>query len=77
MDTFDIIQVGALIYPIMLTQEVGEISEAKASELLGLKIENYREIKSAAVHSIMGMIQSLPSPIVLLLGLEAKEKAKN
>lgn len=60
-------QVGALIYPIMLTQEAGEISEAKAAELLALDVVSYREKKAEAIGAVLGMVEKLPSPLILLL----------
>ena len=58
----------------MLTQEVGEISEAKAAEMLGLTLERYREVKSQAVTAIMGMIEQLQSPLILLLeGIKGRQ----
>ena len=67
MNSVDLCKLGSLAYPIMLTQEMGEISEAKAAELLAVNIENYREIKHQAAAAIMGMVESLPCPLTLLL----------
>lgn len=66
--SLDLIRVSHLFYPIMLAQEQGQISEAKAAELLGFDIVSLRETKAAAVQSIMAMVESLPSPLTLLLG---------
>lgn len=63
----EIMKASSLIYPIMLAQEAGEISESKAAELIGLDIVSYREVKQEAIQSIVGMVRSLPSPLVLLL----------
>ncbi len=60
-------KLGALVYPIMLTQEMGEISEAKAAELLGMNVETYRENKHQVPMAIMAMIEKLPSPLTILL----------
>lgn len=56
-------------YPTMLTQEAGEISESKAAELLGMNIEEYRMAKYNAIHSVMELINNLPSPLNSLLGI--------
>jgi len=67
MSSVQLSKLGSLIYPIMLTQEAGEISEAKAAELIGVDIVSYRENKHQAVQAIMKMLESLPSPLILLL----------
>ena len=63
----NVIKVAELYYPIMLTQTVGEISESKACELLGMNVEKYRETKEAVIKSVLALIHSLPSPLILLL----------
>jgi len=76
MDSVELSRMGSLVYPIMLAQEVGELSEAKAAELIGIDIESYREAKAAAVQAIAGMLESLPSPLILLLeGTKARQKS--
>ena len=67
MNSVEICRMGALIYPIMLTQEAGEISEAKAAELIGVDIVTYREKKEQAVKAVLQMLDALPSPLNLLL----------
>ena len=72
----DLLRVTPLVYPIMLTQEVGEITESKAAELIGLDIVSYREVKAKAVGAIMAMLEQLPSPLILLLeGTKAQPKS--
>jgi len=68
----DLLRVAQLFYPVIITQMADEISEAKAAELLGMNIETYRETKAGIVAAIMGMIEALPSPLILLL--ERKDK---
>lgn len=67
ISTLSIIKVAELFYPIMLTQEMGEISEAKACELLGMNIEKYRETKGQIAQGVLMMLDRLPSPLILLL----------
>jgi hypothetical protein len=67
MNSAALCKLGSLVYPIMLAQEAGEISEAKASELIGLDIVTYREKKHEAIKAILVMVESLPSPLILLL----------
>jgi hypothetical protein len=67
MSSLELCKLGSLVYPIMLTQEAGELTEAKAAELIGLDIVSYREAKAKAIQSILGMVESLPSPLILLL----------
>lgn len=67
MKTSDLFSLGKLVYPIMLAQEAGEISEGKAVELLGLDYVSYREQKAKVIQAIVGMVESLPSPLILLL----------
>lgn len=67
MNSVQLCRLGSLVYPIMLTQEAGEISEGKAAELVGLDIVSYREQKQKAIAAILGVIQQLPSPLILLL----------
>jgi hypothetical protein len=67
MSSVDLFRVAQLIYPIMLAQEAGEISEAKAAELIGLDVATYRERKHQAIAAVMGMLAELPSPLILLL----------
>jgi hypothetical protein len=56
-----------LVYPILLAQEAGEITEAKAAELIGKDIVSLRELKAKAVKAIVKMVKSLPSPLISLL----------
>lgn len=73
MSSLELSRLGALVYPIMLAQEAGEVSESKAAELLGLDIVTYREKKQTAIAAIAKMVESLPSPLILLLeGTKAK-----
>jgi len=67
MSSLELSKLGSLVYPIMLTQECGEISESKAAELIGLDIVTYREQKAKAIAAIVGMLDQLPSPLILLL----------
>lgn len=67
MSTLKLTQLASLVYPIMLTQEAGEISEAKAAELLGFDIVSYREKKREAIQAVLGLVEQLPSPLLLLL----------
>ena len=67
IDSAKLCQLGSLIYPIMLAQEAGEISEAKAAELIGVDLVTYRERKQQAIQAILDMVRSLPSPLILLL----------
>ncbi len=76
MNSVAITQVSTLIYPIMLTQQAEEISEAKAAELIGVNIETYRQQKAQTIDAIMKMVKSLPSPLILLLeGTKAQQKS--
>jgi hypothetical protein len=73
LSTLKLTQAASLVYPIMLTQEAEEISEAKAAELLGFDIVSYREKKAEAIQAVIGMVEKLPSPLILLLdGMKAK-----
>lgn len=65
--TMKLVQVAALYYPVIVTQLMGEISEAKAAELLGRKIEEYRDLKYEIRNAVLATIESLPSPLILLL----------
>lgn len=76
MSSLELCKLGQLVYPIMLAQEAGEISESKAAELLGMDIITYRETKQRAIASIVQMLESLPSPLILLLeGTKAKPES--
>lgn len=48
-NSLSVLRLGQLVYPILLTQEMGEITEAKAAELLGIDIVSLRETKHNAV----------------------------
>ncbi len=63
----EFVLLAELFYPIIVTQMAGEISEAKASELLGMNIERYREVKADIVEGVLAMLDKLPSPLTLLL----------
>ena len=77
MNSLDLCKLGAMVYPIMLAQEAGEISEAKGAELIGVDIVTYREQKSAAIKAIVQMLEQLPSPLILLLeGTKVKPSRK-
>lgn len=68
-------KLGRLVYPILLAQEAGELSESCASELLGKDIVSLREIKHNAISAVVGMLETLPSPMHLLLdGYQPKDK---
>lgn len=67
LSSLELCRMGSLVYPIMLTQEAGEISEAKAAEMLGLDIVTYREEKQKAVKAVLGLVSELPSPLSLLM----------
>ncbi len=70
----DLAKLGSLVYPIMLAQNAGSISESKASELLAMTIERYREEKMKAIVAIESLVESLPSPLILLLeGMKDKQ----
>lgn len=61
--TITITKAAAIWYPIMLAQERGEISEAKAAELLSMNIVQYRDHRESAIQAVMAFIENLPSPI--------------
>lgn len=67
VSTLSLMKVAELYYPIMLTQEIGKISESKACELLGMNAETYRETKYKIAKSVLTMLDQLPSPLTLLL----------
>ena len=75
-------------YPTMLAEAAGEISEAKAAELLGMGIVEYRKRRYDAIQAVLGrydaiqavldFIHVLPSPIVSLLdAIEQKPELFN
>lgn len=66
MNSLYLVRGASLWYPIMLAQEMGEISESKAAELLGMNIIKYREYKEQAVDAVKRFIQELPSPLTSL-----------
>lgn len=76
ISTLELSRLASLVYPILLAQEAGEISEAKAAELLGMDIVTMRETKWKAIKAVTEMIESLPSPLILLLE-GTKEKPKS
>lgn len=57
---------ASLWYPIMLTQEAGEITESKAAELLGIGIVEYREEKHKVIRAVIDFIDDLPSSFMSL-----------
>jgi hypothetical protein len=67
ISTLLVTHAASLWYPIMLTQERGEISEAKAAELLGLAVEDYREKRERAIGIVMQLVNTLPSGLNSLL----------
>jgi len=67
MDGISVVRAASLWYPIMLTQEKGEISEAKGAELLGMNILDYRHSKEAAIRAVMRLVNELPSPLISLV----------
>jgi hypothetical protein len=73
--TLDLCKVAELFYPVIVTQLMGEISEAKAGEFLGMRIEDYRCLKGKIVVSVTNLLDSLPSPLTLLLeGMKEKQE---
>lgn len=67
MSSLELCRLGSLVYPIMLAQEAGEISEAKAAELLNQDVVTYREEKHKAIQAVAKLVESLPSPLCLLV----------
>ncbi len=67
LSTLKVYHGASLWYPIMLTQERGEISESKAAELLGMDIVTYRCKKDDAIKAVMHLVENLPSPFRSLM----------
>lgn len=67
MSNRHVLRAASLWYPIMLAQERGELSEAKAAELLGVSVLDYRERKEQAISAVTNLVKSLPSPLLSLL----------
>lgn len=63
MSTLQISRAASLWYPVMLTEASGEISEAKAAELLSLDIIAYRGHKEAVMMSVMMLVKVSTSPL--------------
>lgn len=61
------VRIAELFYPVIITQMADQISESKASELLGMPIERYREMRAQIVKSVTNLIESLPSLLISLL----------
>jgi hypothetical protein len=74
--SLQLVQIADLFYPVIVAQLMGEISEAKAAELVGKNIEDYRWLKTRIARSLMDFLQSLPSPLTSLLELiEDRQKS--
>lgn len=67
-DSLCLLETARLVYPILLAVEAGEIGESKAAELLGKDIVSVREIRHQTIRAVMQLVESLPSPLILLLG---------
>lgn len=67
MNSLQIANGASLWYPIMLAQESGEISEAKAAELLGMNLIEYRTHKENAILVVIRLTKELKSPLCSLL----------
>jgi hypothetical protein len=76
MSTLRLTQVATLWHPIMLTQASGEITEAKAAELLGLSRLEYRAEKRKIVEAVQKLVTQLASPLSLLLD-DMKDQQKS
>lgn len=63
MSTLNVQRAASLWYPVMLTQEAGKISEAKAAELLSLNIIEYRSHKELVMMSVMRLVEVSTSPL--------------
>lgn len=51
-------------------------TEPRDAELLDLDLVTYREKKQKAIRSVLEMVESLPSPLVLLLdGTKARQES--
>jgi len=66
MSSLQLTQVATLWHPIMLTEASGEITEAKAAELLGLSRLEYRAEKRKIVEAVQRLVTQLVSPLSLL-----------
>lgn len=67
MKLLGVTRAASLWYPVMLAQERGEISEAKAAELLGMHLIDYRCRREDAIQAVMQLVTNLPSPLTSLL----------
>ena len=67
LSSLSLIRTAELIWPLMLAQETGEISEAKVAEIIGKDIVSLRQIKASSIKAIVDLLESLPSPLILLL----------
>lgn len=64
MTTLNVQRAASFWYPVMLTQEAGKISEAKAAELLGLNLTAYRGHKELAIKAVMALAHISTSPLL-------------
>lgn len=67
MNTLTAARAASLFYPVMLTQEHGDISEAKAAELLGVSVLEYRTRKDIAIQAVMMLVTELQWPLSSLV----------
>lgn len=63
MSTLDVQRAASLWYPVMLAQASGELSEARAAELLGLNLSDYRNHKELAIKTVSLLANTLSSPL--------------
>lgn len=61
--TLTVLHAASLWYPIMLAEAHGEISVAKAAELLSMSLSEYEREKANAIQSVIDFIGKLPSPL--------------
>jgi len=69
ISTLDVANAASLWYPVMLSQEAGEISESKGAELLGLSVVDYRQQKQRAIQAVRTLVEILPSPLTSLVAV--------
>lgn len=69
MSTLNVQRAASFYHPVMLAQESGEISEAKAAELLGLDVMTYREHKQQVIMQVMKLVEVSLFPLRSVLDI--------
>ena len=65
--SLDVVRAGSCWYPVMLAQERGAMSEAKAAQLLGMDLKSYQDHRENTIQAVIRLASELTFPLASIL----------